>query len=143
MKKRFYSFFIAALALMLLCLSLSSCGKGIKGDDAKATVKDFFACVEKEDYEGALALMHPEKATTAEAIKILVKKDETDEGIDLSLGITDIKYNGFESSVYDSEVGGARYELSGHAKAGDVRFEFEIELIKTDEGYGIKEFDFD
>jgi methyl coenzyme M reductase alpha subunit len=57
MKKLFKK---ALIIIACLCvLPLASCGEGIKGDEAKAYINDFFAEIVVEDYEKAEELLHP------------------------------------------------------------------------------------
>lgn len=121
----------------MLTFPLVSCKNAIKGDEAKKTVNDFFELLGTDDYESMAALMHPDREATEEVLSTYFKDIETEEMIDFSAGITDVKHTGFEAAMHDTKYGGGKYELSGNAKAGQVLFEFEITVVRNDNGYGI------
>ena len=135
-------FKIAALILMLFVITvpLVACQNAITGDEAKKTVNELFELLGNEDYDGIAALMHPGVEATGEAIATYFSDVEIDESLDFSKGITDIRYTGFSSSFGGN---GGKYELSGVAECGGVSFEFEIEVAKTELGYGISDIEID
>jgi hypothetical protein len=139
MKCVFKKVFVA-LTLCLCVLSFVSCKNAIKGDEAKELIKDFFATVVDEDYEGAEALLHPDRPADLEDFLLNVEKQED---IDFQEGIEIEKYTSFSSSLYDSTVDGARYELTLRAKVGDKTVIFTIEIVRNESGYGIYNFDLD
>ena len=126
--------FTAILICMMTVLCMVSCGGGISGDEAKATINDFFAAISSEDYAKAEALLHPERAADMEEFILTVEKDK---GIDFSKGIKIEDYTGFSSAVHDSSVGGSRYELSIKTSVGEAPVDFTIEVVRNDNGYGI------
>ena len=130
-------------AIMIACLfvsSLVSCGNGIKGDEAKAFINDFFAAIVAEDYEKAESFLHPERPADLEAFLQNVEKQAN---VDFQAGIEIEKYTGFSSSLYDSSVDGSTYELIMRAKVGDKQVRFTIEIVKNEIGYGIYNLDID
>jgi hypothetical protein len=132
MKKLFKK---ALIIIACLCvLPLASCGEGIKGDEAKAYINDFFAEIVVEDYEKAEELLHPKCLIDIEKLFLNFEKDED---VDFQAGIEIEKYTGFASALYDSTVDGSRYELTMRTKVGDKTVIFTIELVKNEAGYGI------
>ncbi len=133
MKSVFRSILIMTLAC-LCTLSLVSCGKGIKSDDAKALINDFFDAIVAEDYEKAESYLHPDCPAELESFFLNAEK-ELD--IDFQEGIEIEKYTGVSSSIYDSTVDGSAFELTMRTKVGDTEVIFTIEIAKNDSGYGI------
>ncbi len=131
---------LTAIISCFCIFSLVSCSGGIKGDEAKAFINDFFAAIVAEDYDKAEEFLHPERPADLETFLLSV---ENDEDIDFQSGIEIEKYTGFSSTVYNSTVGGATYELTMRAKVGDKEVEFTIEIVKNENGYGIYNFDLD
>ncbi len=124
-----------------LCLfSFVSCGNGIKGDEAKAFINDFFAAIVAEDYDKAEGFLHPERPADLETFLLNVEKEEE---VDFQAGIEIEKYTGFSSSLYDSTVNGSRYELTMRTKVGDKKVKFTIEIVNNENGYGIYNLDLD
>ena len=129
------------MAIACLCaFSIISCGNGIKGDEAKALMNDFFSAIVAEDYDKAESLLHPERPADLEAFLLNVEKDES---IDFQAGIEIERYTGFASSLYDSTVDGSTYELTMRTKVGDKKVTFTIEIVKNENGYGIYNLDLD
>ena len=139
MKKLFKS----ALLIIISCIciiSLVSCGKGIKRDEAKSLINDFFAAIVAEDYDKAEGFLHPERPADLEGFLLDIEKDED---IDFQAGIKIERYTGFSSSLYDSTVDGSTYELTMRTKVGDDKVIFTIEIVKNENGYGIYNLDID
>ena len=132
---------ILLVSIACLCVfSFVSCGNGIKGDEAKALINDFFVAIVAEDYDKAESFLHPERPADLEAFLLNV---EQEENVDFQAGIEIEKYTGFSSSLYDSTVGGATYELTMRTKVGDKTVKFTIEIVKNENGYGIYNLDLD
>lgn len=132
-----------ALSLMLcfVCVaSLVSCGGGIKGDEAKALINEFFAAITAEDYEKAASLLHPERPAD---LKTFFSGIEESEGVDFQAGIEIEKYTGVSLSYYDSTVGGSTYELTMRTRIGEKKVTFTVEVVKNDAGYGIYNLNLD
>ena len=138
--KRIFRMIVAIMIACLFVSSLVSCGNGIKGDDAKAFINDFFAAIVAEDYDKAEGFLHPERPADLEAFLQNVEKQAN---VDFQAGIEIEKYTGFSSSLYDSSVDGSTYELIMRAKVGDKQVRFTIEIVKNEIGYGIYNFDID
>lgn len=137
------SVFKTILVVSMLCICvfcLVSCDNGIKRDEAKATINEFFAAVVAEDYDKAESLLHPERPAGAEAF---FSKVENAENIDFQAGIEVEKYTGFSSALYDSTVNGPTYELTMRTKVGDRKVIFTIEIVKNENGYGIYNINLD
>ncbi len=133
--------FRKALIILVACIfvfSFASCGNGIKGDEAKAFINDFFAAIVAEDYDKAEGFLHPERPADLETFLLNMEKEEN---IDFQAGIEIEKYTGFSSSLYDSTVDGSTYELTMHTNVGDKIVTFTIEIVNNENGYGIYNFD--
>ena len=139
MKHLFKKLLAIAVACLCVC-SLASCGNGIKGDEAKALINDFFVAIVAEDYDKAESFLHPERPADLEAFLLNV---EQEENVDFQAGIEIEKYTGFSSSMYDSTVNGSTYELTMRTKVGDKAIKFTIEIVKNENGYGIYNLDLD
>ena len=130
-----------AITVACLCVcSLASCGNGIKGDEAKALINDFFVAIVAEDYDKAESFLHPERPADLEAFLL---NAEEEKNVDFQAGIEIEKYTGFSSSMYDSTVNGSTYELTMRTKVGDKTVKFTIEIVKNENGYGIYNLDLD
>ena len=66
MKHLFKKLLAITVACLCVC-SLASCGNGIKGDEAKALINDFFVAIVAEDYDKAESFLHPERPADLEA----------------------------------------------------------------------------
>ena len=133
MKKLFKKILLTTLACLCL-FSFASCGNGIKGDEAKAFINDFFEEVVAEDYEKAEEFLHPERPAD---LKTFFLDAEEDEEIDFQAGIEVEKYTNFSSSLYDSTVDGSTYELTMRTNVDGKKVNFTIEIVKNENGYGI------
>ena len=139
MKHLFKKLLVITVACLCVC-SLASCGNGIKGEEAKALVNDFFVAIVAEDYDKAESFLHPERPGDLEAFLLNI---EQEENVDFQAGIEIERYTGFSSSVYNSTVDGSRYELTMRTKVGDKTIKFTIEIVKNENGYGIYNLDLD
>ena len=135
MKHLFKKLLAITVACLCVC-SLASCG--IKGNEAKALINDFFAAIVAEDYDKAESFLHPERPADLEAFLLNV---EQEVNVDFQAGIEIEKYTGFSSSMYDSTVNGSTYELTMRTKVGDKTVKFTIEIVKNENGYGIYNLD--
>ena len=124
--------------ILALVLCFASCEGGIKGDEAKATINEFFAALASEDYEKAESLLHPDRPADLEDF---IKHVESRKSLDFSEGITIEKYTGISSSYYNSAVDGSTYGLDMKVKIGDTTARISIELVKNEYGYGIYNFE--
>lgn len=132
---------ILLVSIACLCVfSFVSCGNGIKGDEAKAFINDFFAAIVSEDYDKAESFLHPERPADLETFLHNVEKEEN---VDFQAGIEIEKYTGYSSSLYDSTVDGSTYELTMRTKVGDKKVIFTIEIVNNENGYGIYNLDLD
>lgn len=132
---------LSVLMIVCLCaLPLSACEGGIKGDEAKAFINDFFAAIVAEDYETAEGMLHPQRPAD---LKAFLQTVEEKEGVDFQNGIEIERYTGFSSSYYDSTVDGSTYELTMRTKVGEKTVRFVVEIVKNDAGYGIYNLNID
>ncbi len=125
------------LLTALICLSFSSC---IKGDRAKGTVENFLKAAAAGDYETAKTHLHPKYPVD---VKAYFERASLDEQLDFSKGIEVIRYTEVESSHYDSQVKGSKYETTAKVKVGDVMAEIDVTIVENDDGYGIWEIEID
>ena len=135
--------FKRTLIILIVCFcvfSFVSCGNGIKSDEAKAFINDFFAEIVAEDYDKAESFLHPDRPADLEKFFLNVEKEKN---IDFQSGIEIEKYTGFSSSLYDSTVDGSTYELTMRTKVGDKKVIFTIEIVNNENGYGIYNLDLD
>ena len=139
MKSLFKKILVITFACLFVC-SFTSCGNGIKGDEAKAFINDFFAAIVTEDYDKAESFLHPDRPADLETFLLDVEKEKD---VDFQAGIEIEKYTGFSSSLYDSTVDGSAYELTMRTKVGDKTVKFTIEIVKNENGYGIYNLDLD
>lgn len=139
MKKALKNIFFTVVAL-ICAVSLASCSGGIKGDDAKAYINDFFDAVSAEDYERAEALLHPDRPADLEEFFLNIEKKEA---LDFQSGIEVERYTGMSSSYYDSTVDGSRYELVMQVSVDEKNVEFTIEIVQNENGYGIYNLNLD
>ena len=139
MKNLFRNILLISIACIYV-FSFVSCGNGIKGDEAKAFINDFFAEIVAEDYDKAESFLHPECPADLETFLLNVEKEEN---VDFQAGIEIEKYTGFSSSLYDSAVDGSTYELTMRTKVGDKKVIFTIEIVNNENGYGIYNLDLD
>lgn len=123
-----------AIMVVLITVLMVGCSGGIKGDEAKAHIRDFFDAIESEDYEQAEALLHAEYFLDLE--EYLVSMEETHR-LDFQAGIEIEKYTGASSSYYHSKVDGSTYTLQMDILVGEREMEAEIEIVNNDSGYGI------
>ena len=129
------NYFILALAMILMLLSLTSCSGGIKGDEVKTLTADFFGGVRAEDWESAKTCLHP----TLDNLDLETYFLEVEEayGLDFQEAFQVERYTGFQASFYSSEVGGSSYTLTMEATVGEKPFLLEITAVRNDAGYGI------
>ncbi len=137
MKTKSVIFIVIALAF---CFSLVACNGAIKRKDAKELTEAFVSAVASGDFEKAASYLHPEKPLNLEKY---FNDIEARAGIDFQKGIEIKRYTGFSTSLYDSEVDGADYELEMNIIVDGVAFELAIEIVKNDLGYGIYDIELD
>ena len=133
------SLFLIVMAL-LLCVSLVSCSKRVKRDEAKEMTELLLDAVEAADFEKAKTYLHPDRAFD---VAKLFNSIEERENVDFQKGIEIKKYTNFSSSLYDSEVDGSDYELDMDILVDGVIFELSIEVVRNDDGYGIYDIELD
>ena len=130
---------ISAFLAFVVAFSLCACSTGISGDEAKSFINEFLEEIESEDYKAAEEFLHPDRPADLQTFFETVEKDNGVVFSDINIE----KYTGFESSLYDSTVGGSTYSLTMKISASDKVLGMEIELVKNDSGYGIYNLDID
>lgn len=133
------SIILIVLALAL-CFSLVACKNKIDKDEAKETTEEFILAIENGDFEKAKTYLHPEKPLDLENY---FNGIEDRAGVDFQNGIEIKRYTEYSSSLYDSEVDGADYELEMNVIVDSIAFEISIEIVKNDLGYGIYDIEVD
>ena len=131
---------ISVMLVLVLSLSLISCGDRVKKSEAKETAEAFLDAIASGDFEGAKGYLHPEKPLNVE--KYFDDKEAL-IGIDFQNGIEIKRYTSNSSSAYDSEVDGSEYDLEANIIVDGVALELDIEIVRNDLGYGIYSFDID
>lgn len=131
---------IIVIIALALCFSLVACNGAIKKKDAQEITEAFVLAIENGDFEKAKTYLHPEKPLDLEKY---FNGIEERTGVDFQNGIEIKRYTDFSSSLYESEVDGADYELEMNVIVDGVAFEFSIDIVKNDLGYGIYDFEFD
>ncbi len=121
---------------VLLCMS--ACGAGISLDDGKKYTEDFWIALSEKDYEAAASLMHPISEASADDIEDFADGMEYDFGVDFDFDDVSVtNYTGFETMIYDSDVGGARLTLSFQINIGGMEYSGSSELVRNSDGFGI------
>ena len=131
---------ISVMLVLILSLSLISCGDRVKKSEAKETTEAFLNAVAGGDFESAKTYLHPEKPIDVEKY---FNSIEERAGVDFQAGIELKRYTNFSSAVYESEVDGSEYELEANLIVDGVAFELDIEIVRNDLGYGIYSFEID
>ena len=139
MKRTFRNLLLAVIACCCI-LSLNSCGNRITQSEAKEHIEGFLAAIAEEDYTKAQTFLHPERPADLESFFLKV---EAEGDIDFQAGIEIKRYTEFSSTLYDGTVDGSTYELTAKTTVGERNIEFEIEVVRNDNGYGIYNLDID
>jgi len=126
-----------SICLIAIVLLFSSCAGGIKGDEAKALINDFFEAVEKGAYGKAeTSYVHPDYP-----IRLMTYIETLEDRYDLDFSdITIQKYTNISAAYYDSDIGGSSYGLTMDTLISGKKVSVEICIIKNDSGYGISSF---
>jgi hypothetical protein len=131
---------ISVILVLVLSLSLISCGDRVKKSEAKETAEAFLSAIAGGDFESAKSYLHPEKPLDLQKYFDAI---EGRVGVDFQAGIELKRYTDYSSSVYESEVDGSEYDLEANIIVDGVAFEFSVEIVRNDLGYGIYSFEVD
>ncbi len=131
---------ISVILVLVLSLSLISCGDRVKKSEAKETAEAFLSAIAGGDFESAKSYLHPEKPLD---LQKYFDGIEGRVGVDFQAGIELKRYTDYSSSVYESEVDGSEYDLEANIIVDGVAFEFSVEIVRNDLGYGIYSFEVD
>ena len=131
---------ISVILVLVLSLSLISCGDRVKKSEAKETAEAFLSAIAGGDFESAKSYLHPEKPLDLQKYFDAI---ESRVGVDFQAGIELKRYTDYSSSVYESEVDGSEYDLEANIIVDGVAFEFSVEIVRNDLGYGIYSFEVD
>lgn len=138
--KRVVSIFVLLAVLLVAAMSLTACAGAVTREETQAASEALFAALSKEDYEAAAALFHPETATTADSVAAFCKQLHSQTGLDFSKGATIERYTGMSTSA---SIGSSRYELTMKVKVGETTATFRVEVVRTDNGFGISNLHYD
>ena len=138
--KRVASIFVLLAVLLTAVMSLTACSGGVTREETQTASEALFAALSKEDYEAAAALFHPETATTADNIAAFCEQLHSQTGLDFSEGATIERYTGMSTSA---SIGSSRYELTMKVKVGETTATFRVEVVRTDNGFGISNLHYD
>ncbi len=138
--KRVVSIFVLLAVLLTAAMSLTACAGAVTREETKTASEALFAALSKEDYEAAAALFHPDTATTADNIAAFCEQLHSQTGLDFSQGATIERYTGMSTSV---SIGSSRYELTMQVKVGETTATFRVEVVRTDNGFGISNLHYD
>ena len=155
---------LLVITVCISCVMFTSCGRQkITKSEAEEIVTSFFSMLSSGNYSGVAEMMHPlyyvdeddyallddlsmgvyDSLLLAEAVKKDVLEEQSEAGIELTNGVTEIDFKFCTNALYDSDVDGALYGANGTAYVGYVEFKFEIDIVLNDHGYGIAEFEFE
>ena len=138
--KRVVSIFVLLAVLLVAAMSLTACAGAVTREETQAASEALFSALSKEDYEAAAALFHPETATTADNIAAFCEQLHSQTGLDFSEGATIERYTGMSTSA---SIGSSRYELTMKVKVGETTATFRVEVVRTDNGFGISNLHYD
>ena len=138
--KRVVSIFVLLAVLLVAAMSLTACAGAVTREETQAASEALFAALSKEDYEAAAALFHPETATTADNIAAFCEQLHSQTGLDFSEGATIERYTGMSTSA---SIGSSRYELTMKVKVGETTATSRVEVVRTDNGFGISNLHYD
>ena len=138
--KRVVSIFVLLAVLLTAAMSLTACAGAVTREETQAASEALFAALSKEDYEAAAALFLPDTATTADNIAAFCEQLHSQTGLDFSEGATSERYTGMSTSV---SIGSSHYELTMKVKVGETTATFRVEVVRTDNGFGISNLHYD
>lgn len=130
---------VSLLVVIIMLFSLSACSGGIKGDEAKAYINDFFNAIEAGDHGSAATFLHPDRPID---LKVLFERLQNENSLDFS-NIEVDRYTGFSCAYYDSTVNGSEYSLRMDTIVSGKNVQLEIQIVKNDNGYGIYNIEID
>ena len=140
--------FLKQMALFLVVLSLmlimTSCKYSINSEEAQLYLNDFLSAIEAHDYETMVDLFHSEHRVPTDFFQDFIEREESEDNIDFSLGVTLKEITKREGAVYDSKVNGAYRKLSLQIVIGtedeNVLKDMTITFVKNANGFGIWDF---
>lgn len=141
--KRVVSIFVLLAVLLVAAMSLTACGDSVTREETKAASEALFAALSTKDYQAASALFHPEADMTPDRVAAFCEQLHSQTGLDFSKGATIERYTGMSASLFDSNVGGSRYELTMKVKVGETTATFRVEVVRNDDGFGIYNLHYD
>ena len=141
--RRPVQYFLAFSLLILLLLSAVSCGHKIAEEDAQKTAEDFVLAIAESRYDDAASLMHPVCETSGGDIRQYFEATISSYGVK---SLSDFRIESVtDTKLVDNDdlYEGAYCSLTTIASADGKTFEFRVEIVKNDLGYGIHNFHFD
>jgi hypothetical protein len=142
---------ITKILILALCIlvSLSSCAffKSLVNDVAAETervahfAEDFAGLVENPTVENAQDLIHPSSPITAETVISKIENNEKLNNLDPTAEIQVGEIKNVNVSYHDEKLGGNLYTAECDIIVGDVTITVHLELLSTDESFGLYDFD--
>ena len=112
----------------------------VSRDEAKEQASKLVNAVSSGSFDEAEKLLHPNRQIDIEA---LFARKETEYNVDFQSGIEIVRYTGFSSALYDSEVDGSEYELEMNVSVSGRTLELTVDVVRNEQGFGIYEIDID
>ena len=128
---------ISAILIVMLLISLCSCAGGIKLDDAKSHIDNFFEAIESGNFEDAKSFLHPERPAD---LKLFFDGVSKDKNLDFS-NIEIKSFKNFSAALYDTTVGGSTCELTMVVDISGEEIDIVIEIVSNKNGFGIYNLD--
>ena len=142
---------VTKILILALCIlvSLSSCTflKSLVNDVAAETervahfAEDFADLVDNPTIENAESLVHPSSPLTAEAVISKIENNEKLSNLDPTAEIQVGEIKNVNVSYHDEKLGGNLYTAECDIIVGDVTITVHLELLSTEAGFGLYDFD--
>lgn len=132
---------ISVLLILVFALFMFGCSENkVSKNEAKEQASALVNAVSAGNFADAEKLLHPSRQIDLEAY---FNREEAEENVDFQSGIEIVKYTGFSSALYDSEVDGSEYELEMNISVSGKTLELKVDVVRNDQGFGIYEIDID
>lgn len=131
---------ILAIIVVAVCLL---CGCNATSEIEK-TVEEFIECVEKDDFEAAALLIHPDREINKDEIASYFALLEKDAGIDISNDFQLIEYEIEAWQEEEPEIEGEYTKVTGliESEKEGKQFTFDIKLVENEDALGIYKMKF-
>lgn len=128
--------FLSIVLVLVLAFSLAACSGGISREKAKTDIEAFWTAIRSENFDSGVNYLHPDHPGNAFELRCFIRELEQREGVLFSSMVIE-KYTGFQSSLYNTEVGGSEYSLTMNVSVSGKQGKITTALAKNDNGYGI------